>query len=972
MKPAAKFALIGVVVAGGIALAAGLYLRKSHEAVQRVVKPVELSAPDLFPAHTLLYTEMSGWDRSFARAEAWWKRFEPTATWAALQSGWKKNKLGLPEEAVKTFEKIEKELDRVEEKFGYRPTTRQFFETYGKHIAIGVLPAEKGKHPRLLLATRLPDDAPKALQGYLSKAGGVKPVDPPLHKGFPVYHEPQAAGGEDTVYYGVGRGYLFVSDSLPELKASLERLALATDGKDPKKPEGTLAGDPVLTRVRPPKGKTESGVIYLRRDTKLADWKEELAPVDEFIRNAFVLAPKDEAVAFSMPDGPDGEIRSSFQAGAPKPWMKSLPPGLVYLEASVPKPPGETRRAREAEADAFFSKPLWKEIDAFLSDPKKVKGFLEEAVPADHRPDAEIVSRVQHDARLAGAWMKEWLLTAVNVPDPQYAAAWKVFPGAEGPGSTQFAFGIDIDPMTIFLIAGGLDFARSRWSEWVVRDERPGVLTWSLDMKRALQELRGSAPPETVEMIETFYANLGPAVIVAGSRVVLVFGPEFANEIAAIHSGGGASFDDDPLFKEARGQLKPGFSHVSWDRPWERIRAGYGDMLTWVEKMLERAGHDEDRLDIVHAGLKSIHKAIDWAKPTRAILTTSYADPARPSETVELVDAEAEKKVPVLVPADAPVKSTELLPADTWLYRMQRLELKPSYDALRAAFVEALPGGEARLKEMAPKDNEKVTALLDAVIEGLVRNVKGEVGFAFTTPHPKMEEQPGPTPQALVARMPAVVVFAQVEKPLEAFRAMQTVLETIHNGINPSPWRERLERRGEWDPLPFGSELNVGMIGEYRGAVLDLFVPAGDEYAVLSFCAVERAGFLFLTNSGEVLKRFGTAKEKDADSLSVRLAKAIPAGATPDKVSALGLFHGDTLVAQIRLYLEMLTRVGPGLTLGGYEEGPPAERYQAHVEGWTRWMDLVLDLFKTKSWTVGTTVRTGNIIRSTKVVVAEK
>jgi hypothetical protein len=341
MKPIAKVAGIGVAVAAVIALAAALYLRKSHEAVQRVIKPVEPPRPtssrDDAPTPRCWLGQVPYPLRSGGSGSR-----PPPRT--RCPRGWKASKLNSRRREDARENRLEP--DRVEEKFGYRPTTRQFFETYGNHIAIGVLTAAKGTHPRLLLATRLPEDAPKALQGYLAKAGGVKPCDPPLHKGFPIYSEPMAGGGADTVYYGVGRGYLFISDALPELKASLERLALATD--EGKKPEGTLAHDPVLARVRPKTYKSESGVIYIRRDQKFAEWKPELAPVDEFIKNAFILAPKDEAVAFSLPDGPDGEIKSSFQTGPPRTWTKSLPQGLVISRRTsrcpIPRPPSGARR----------------------------------------------------------------------------------------------------------------------------------------------------------------------------------------------------------------------------------------------------------------------------------------------------------------------------------------------------------------------------------------------------------------------------------------------------------------------------------------------------------------------------------------------------------------------------------------------------------------------------------------------------
>ncbi len=960
MKPLAKFAAIGAAVAAVVAVAAALYLRRSHEAVQRVVKAVDLSAPDLFPAQTLLYTEMAGWDKSYERAEAWWRRFETTAAWLALQRGWEKNKLGLPPEFVDKLQELDKELDRAQQKYGYRPTARQFWESYGKHIAVGVLPAPKGERPRFLLTTRLPEGGVESLSSHLSKAGGVKACDPPLHKGFPLFQEP-VAGGKETLYYGVGRGYGFFSDSLPELKSALERLAIATDGK--KKPEGTLARDPVLTRVRPPAGKKESGVIYIRRDQKLAEWQPELAPLDELIRNAFVLAPKDEAVAFSLPDGPDGEVRCSFHSEPARPWTKSLPAGLVYLEATLPVPPDELRRRREAEFAEFFDKPLWKEIDAFLSDPKRVKEFLTEALPPGERPDDEIVKRIPNDARLIGAWWKAWLESVVNVPDPEFAMAMKVYPGLDGAVSSQMAFGIDLDPFSVFMIAGGLDFARSRWPEWIVREERAGVLVWSLDMKRVIQEIREAAPPEMAEMIETFFASLGPSLLISGNRVALVFGPELAKEMTALRSGEGKSFDEDPLYAEARGQVRPGFSYVSWDRPHERVKAGYGTMLGWIETLLDRSGEADEQLEFIHAALKTLGRMIGWAKPSRAVLSTSYLDPARPSESVELVDPEAEKAVPRLVPADAAARSPGFLPADTWLCVMQRLELKPSYDAARTAFVEALPGGEERLKGLVPKEEEAVHRILDAVIDGLVRNVKGEVGIAIAKPRARDAGEP-PGLEALLARVPVIIVFVECERGADAFQAARTLMEELHGALKGE------SEEGE-EELDFRTEFKVGIAGEAKAAALDFYIPTGEDHVVLSLCAVERSGFLFVTNSPEAAKRLGSAAEKDADSLHARLAKSLPGGSMPGNVSALTLFHGDTLIAQLRLYLEMAARMGPQLTLQGYEEGPPPERMKAHMEGWVRWMDLGLDLFKSRSWSVGSTSRAGNVVRTTRVVVPE-
>jgi hypothetical protein len=78
------------------------------------------------------------------------------------------------------------------------------------------------------------------------------------------------------------------------------------------------------------------------------------------------------------------------------------------------------------------------------------------------------------------------------------------------------------------------------------------------------------------------------------------------------------------------------------------------------------------------------------------------------------------------------------------------------------------------------------------------------------------------------------------------------------------------------------------------------------------------------------------------------------------------------MLAQVRLYLELLARMGPGLTLQGYVDGPPPDRVEAHTAGWVKWMDLVLDLFKTKAWIVTSTSRSGNVVRSSMSVVGEK
>jgi hypothetical protein len=467
------------------------------------------------------------------------------------------------------------------------------------------------------------------------------------------------------------------------------------------------------------------------------------------------------------------------------------------------------------------------------------------------------------------------------------------------------------------------------------------------------------------------YGGLGPSLIVAGTSVVLVLGPELSKEIAALMLGGAGSFESDPLYVEARGLVRPGYSFISWDRPGERIEAGYGEMLEGVEMLLGQAGHDEEQAEVIHAGVVTLKKIIGWGKPSRAVLAASYPDAARPSETVELVDAAEEKKVPVLVPADAATRVTGFLPADTWLCLIQRLELKPSYDAMKKTFLDALPGGEERMKQLTLTQDEEIAGFLDALIEGFIRNLKGEAGLAIATPRPKDAGGP-PGTEAIIARLPAFVAFAEFERPVDAFRAARKFLEKIHQAVTPVPFEQMLENRRAWEPLPLHTELKVGMMGESRAITLDIMIPAGEEYINVPFCVVERSGFLFFTNSAELLNRFGTVAEKSEDSLAARLAKSLPAGTAPEKVSSLSIFNGDTLIRQVHLYLDLVTPAMVQLTLRGYEVRPPPERMQAHLDGWKRWLDMALDLFRTKSWRVGSTSRTGNTVKSVTSVVAEK
>ena len=101
-----------------------------------------------------------------------------------------------------------------------------------------------------------------------------------------------------------------------------------------------------------------------------------------------------------------------------------------------------------------------------------MKEFLKEALPANERPPDEVAEKIPNDLRFIGAWTRAWLDSAVNVTAPDFAYAMKVFPGDNGKKVTQQAFGIELDPLTVFVIAGALDLGRSKAPEWILRDER--------------------------------------------------------------------------------------------------------------------------------------------------------------------------------------------------------------------------------------------------------------------------------------------------------------------------------------------------------------------------------------------------------------------------------------------------------------------------------------------------------------------
>src|SRR5262249_52781547 len=149
-----------------------------------------------------------------------------------------------PKELKDLLDLFQGELDKAEKRFGYRPTTKDFFDVYGRYTAVGLLPSREGDpagKPGLLALIQLPGGAATAaLQSQLQKCD-LRSLSRWEFEGFPVFSEERKGFG--TLYYGVGCGFLLIADEALNLKEALERLARARDRGPASKPSDALSAD---------------------------------------------------------------------------------------------------------------------------------------------------------------------------------------------------------------------------------------------------------------------------------------------------------------------------------------------------------------------------------------------------------------------------------------------------------------------------------------------------------------------------------------------------------------------------------------------------------------------------------------------------------------------------------------------------------------------------------------------------------
>ncbi|MCI0341030.1 MAG: hypothetical protein L0216_07725 [Planctomycetales bacterium] len=1002
MRTGAVLGAVGLVVALGVAGGAAFYLHRTGAAVQRAVDPVGVAAPDLYPADTLAFLAVHGLDRSYASAEAWWRKFEGTAAFLALRRAWEGDRKQVPPVVSENLAAIEKEMARAEARFGSRPTTRDFFETYGRYTAVGLVPPEPGgSRPRLLAVVRLPGEgAATALRSHLEKAPEVRRGETAAGHAYPVFTEERADLG--PVHYGVGGGFLFLSDAAGPLDAALDRLAVAADPKGPGRPAGALSEDPILKRVTPARWEDLRVAVYLKRAIKLSSWSPGLEALDRVVEEAFVLAPQDPAVAFAVNGSGDGagRLRSSFAIGVPKPWTEALPAGLAQFQLQVPLPETTIRKALEPGLSRFLGKALWKEAEALLADPARVKRLLREAIPAEAGLDDELVARVPNDLRLLGELARGAAESVLYAPASGFAMAVKAYPAPDGSRSGETVYALDAGPDVVFVVATLLEGLRAQLADrslpraapgggaledsnsWIVRESRPGALLWRANMERMREELGEKGKPGGPDTPMGFLREYIPGVLLAGGRLYFCLGPGILEEIARLHDpslagpGAPAPLSSDPVFAEALKAVPEGFQTLDYTRPaeWlEAISAGYRSVLESAAGSF--GSRNPQEAETLRAVLGTADEVLRWVGRTRCEVSATYVEPERPSIRVSLLDPAAAGRGPELELAAAPSKAPGLLPAETWGLTLVRLDLGAAVAAVREAFLKRWPGGEAGWKKEGVRLDAD-PALVDAVVERLLKNQRGELGIAVALPKVPPESRELRGPQDAIVRAPGIVLFAEFRDADAAFAAVRLLLERLQADLNPRPFEERhrvfLRSGGRGEP-PAGSMLTVGTVGPHPALALDLYLPVGGtEYAVPSLCVLERDGLLFLTNSVGTFQAIAAAQPGAEGTLAARLAAELPAGSLPGATSRLTLLRTDGFLAEARLYLEALVPMALGFSLGGYSERPPEERIQAHERGWTRFLDLLLDACSTSSWGVGASVQEGDRVRSTWLSIPDR
>ena len=969
---------IALVVAILVAAASAFYLLRVKREIARTIDPVPVAAPDFYPADTLLFVAMHGVDKDWEALAAWGRRIEPTASWHAAKRAFDQAREsgGLDPKIVSALEEFERAMDAAEKRLGSRPTTKDFFDTYGRYTAFGLVPAAAPTTPpRMLGVVRLPEGGTDALlEKRLGGVGEVKRHDPPSLHGYPVFTEEQGAGRR--LFYGLGGGYLFLADDAAVLDAALGRLSASAKGDAAASP--SLATDAVFRRGVPESWNDLRLALFVRKGQQFERFDPALKTVDSALAHAFRLAPADPAVCVAAVGAPgtNYEVRSSFGAEARggKPWEELLPADAcdVYIGRGVASE--AKRKAYGAAFERVRGKPLWKEIDALGKDVPRLKLLLREVLGPEMVPSDETLARIPHDVALFGAIGGAVLEAAWFAPESEFAFCQKVY---RGPSTTiEYAFAVDMDAFGLLMATMAAEAAVEHSGGWVLHAEAPGVHSWRVDVPKAFDAAGEMVPREARDLLRGIYTPYAPAIVTGKGCLFVTIGEEMRKDVVAILSGAAAgTLSSDPLWREAAAAVDPGASMVHYSRPIEAARAmveAYRGMLDTVMSELDmKPGEETEHAKaIAEAVLGTVDDALSWSGGIRATISARYTDDARPGLDVVLIDPAKETSGPPIQVEDAAPRAPGVLPASTFLLGSGRFQARPFVEKVSESFLKRFPGGREKWKEMRGRVGIEEKDL-EGVLDALLTDLKGESGVALAVPP---APEPGESPlgtQDLIDRIPAPILWAEHADPERAFDAASGLLEKAAKTLSEGPpgfaERKRLFDRGR-GPRPLEVRLEpADCAGGGAAAALRFTFPEGPRGRNLVVTAglVRRGTLIFLTPSGPVFDHLRTAPEGGPGTLAERLKAALPAGTLPDRTSGLTIFRPDGVAECLALYFDVLAMQGPGLTLMGYgEEPPPPERIQAHMEGWRRALDLLEDAMKTSAWDVGATVRDGDNFRT--------
>ena len=159
-----------------------------------------------------------------------------------------------------------------------------------------------------------------------------------------------------------------------------------------------------------------------------------------------------------------------------------------------------------------------------------------------------------------------------------------------------------------------------------------------------------------------------------------------------------------------------------------------------------------------------------------------------------------------------------------------------------------------------------------------------------------------------------------------------------------------------------------GQINGHSTLALELKprIAAAKDAPKITLSALERDGFLVITSSQPILSLVANLPG-GGSTLAKRLETGFSRDLLPKRLSNLQLFNADSVIDQLRLFLDPLVPLAASWSLRGYHGRPPRERVMAHMSGWSRFLDLADDLFRSKTWNVRYTVREENRVETRNV-----